>query len=600
MRYLQFLTLAVISLGSIALAYEPVPVKVDIFSTLALGGGHSFLHLQSSEDNQVTLLLSVGPLSSINFASKRITLAGHGSMDVDLGVLNFPTGQQTFHIISRVFDGTQNLAIGIGPFLMEPLQVSPTDITKISYEDAFLTKRLVVPDASNSGTPDIDLGGGVHEHRGIAALAFGSSLVGSGVAGKNYNFGFSPLAIANAFPCLQLISPSCRTSLNQLGTGDGNAKGTPANGNSTSSLSERSVSSVVLHPRDVANGFTIQGKFFLKLPGPVYQGAWAWEARAWQNVAGFWFFLGWSYVGGDGSWSIPVFPISGSTVRIEYQAANRFVQLQDASANVYTWGDNWTLTGPVTDIGGRAADFTVNGDLPGMDKLYVGATDEWVKFYNNGMNALRDQPIEVTYPNSLASGKCTSTDNSTPPKTIPWSCSQSADGKIWIIPAHGDKSVVQHEIAHSINSYYWNGTLAPGSGGKHGLTNCYNNGIGLIEGFADFMPYWVQFDRTASSPVASYYNISAETLPSNTCAGQTNEMRIAATFWDTYDYWNDGSDVNSKYDSLFYTNQAAMISLFLNNKKDTMNDYLDVMKSGQPDSVKTQFERIFRLNTIIN
>ena len=43
-----------------------------------------------------------------------------------------------------------------------------------------------------------------------------------------------------------------------------------------------------------------------------------------------------------------------------------------------------------------------------------------------------------------------------------------------------------------------------------------------------------------------------------------------------------------------------MISLFLNNKKDPMNDYLDVMKSGQPDSVKTQFERIFRLNTIIN
>lgn len=383
-------------------------------------------------------------------------------------------------------------------------------------------------------------------------------------------------------------------------TGDGSVKGTPFIGNNASSLSAHSVPGAVMEPRDTANPFVIQGKFFLKLPGPVYQGAWAWEARAWQNFGGFWFFLGWTYVGGDGSWSIPVLPIAGTTVRIEYQAANRFVQLQDASTNVYTWGDNWTLTGPVTDIGGRAADFTVNGDLPGMDKLYVGATDEWVKFYNNGMNALRDQPIQVTYPNSLASGKCQSTDNSTPPKTIPWSCSQSADGKIWIIPAHGDKSVVQHEIAHSINSYYWNGTLAPGSGGKHDLTNCFNNGIGLIEGFADFMPYWVQFDLTASSPVASYYNISVETVPTNTCAGQTAEMRIAATFWDTYDYWNDGSDVNSKYDSLYYTNQAAMISLFLNNKKDTMQDYLDVMKNGQPDSVKTQFERIYRLNTIIN
>lgn len=193
MRYLQFLTIAIGSLVSTAWAYEPVPVKVDIISTLAFGGGHSFIHLQSSEDNQVTLLLSVGPLSSISFASKRITLAGHGSMDVDLGVLNFPLGHQTFHIVSRVFDGTQNLAIGIGPFLPEPLQVSGTGITKISYEDAFLSKRLVVPDASNSGTPDIDLGGGFHDHRGLAALAFSSSLV-SGVAGRNYNFGYHPSA----------------------------------------------------------------------------------------------------------------------------------------------------------------------------------------------------------------------------------------------------------------------------------------------------------------------------------------------------------------------------------------------------------------------
>jgi hypothetical protein len=618
MRYQQALVLAAVSclLGT-ALADEPHPVKIDISSVLSLTG-HSSVHLQSVEPKSVILLLSAGPLSSIHFASQRVTVLPFTGLDVDLGILSFPTGLQTFHIVSRVFDGLQNIAINYGPFLLEPLHVNGA-ITKITYEDAFLSKRVAVPDASDprNDVPAIDLGGGFTDRRGISALAFNSSLVS--VAGRPFNQGLSPLVVANAFPCVinAVTFPSCPTNL-PIGQGSvtgGASKGVPNQiGNAVpgvalpepaspdiAALEPAAIESMrpefsSMHPRDVAAG-TIRGKFFLKVPGPTYQAGWGWVAKAWQNVGFFWIFDGWSYVGGDGSWSIPVL-LPGLPVRVEYQPANRFVQLQDPNANIYTWGDNWPQTGNLTDIGGRAADFTLNADMPGMDKLYVGATNEWVKFYNNGMNALRDKPIEVTFPNSLASGHCTSTDNSTPPKTIPWSCSQSADGKIWIISAHGDQSVVQHEIAHSINSFYWNGSLAPGSGGKHDLTNCFNNGIGLIEGFADFMPYWVQFDRTNTSPTASYYNISIETVPTNTCSGQTNEMRVAATFWDTYDYWNDGPDT-THFDSLYYTNQAAMISLFLNNKKDTMKDYEDVMKNGQPSGVQTAFENIFRLNTII-
>src|SRR5713226_4795075 len=593
MRCSQFLCLVAAGcLVGTALAYEPAPVKVSISSKLTLTGD-SFVHLESLEANSLILLLSAGPLSSIHFTSKRVTINPGAIMDVDLGLLSFPTGEQTFHIVARVFDGLHNLPVALGPVLLEPLLVTATDITHISYEDAFLSKRVVVPDASNPANdmPLIDLGGGFTDHRGIGALAFNSSLVS--VAGRNYNLQYSPVTMANAFPCSSNLSdfssPSCKTDLGSGTAGFGAALGTPVFNSTSNTLPSKKhnvhfASSPATGIR-AAGGAVIQGQFFLKLPGPAYQAAWGWEAKAWENLGGFWIFLGWSYVGGDGSWSIPVSPLPGFQVRVEYQPANRFVQLQDPSANVYTWGDNWTLTGNTTDIGGRAADFTVNGDLPGMDKLYVGATNEWVKFYNNGMNALRDTPNQVTYPNSLASGNCTSTDSSNPPKTIAWSCSQSATGKIWIIPVHGDQSVVQHEIAHSINSFYWNGVLAPGSGGKHDLTNCFNNGIGLIEGFADFMPYWVQFDRTATSPTASYYNISIETVPTNTCAGQTAEMREAATFWDTYDYWNDGTDVNTKYDSLYYINQAVPISLFLNNKKDTMTDYLDVMKNGQPQSV---------------
>jgi hypothetical protein len=614
MRYLQFVTFAAVGcLVGTALAYEPAPVKVSITSLLSLTG-HSFLHLESFESNQIILVLSPSPVSSIRFAAQKVSINPGTMLDVDLGLLTFPQGQQTFYVVSRVFDGFQNLPVNLGPNLLEPLMVA-ADITKISYEDAFLSKRVAVPGASDSRNdmPSIDLGGGYTDHRGIGALAFNSSLVS--VSGRAYNVGLDPIEMANHFPCLNADGfptqgTSCTTNLRAAGEGTtflGASKGTfgstalPRETQSETQNSDLAVSattessraaSVTMEPRAVFG--TVQGKFYLKLPGNTYQAAWGWVAKAWQQdpFFGFWRFCNWSYVGSDGSWSIPLsFP--GLPFRVEYQPANRFVQLQDPSANVYTWGDNWDAS--VTDVGGRAADFTTN-NLPGMDKLYVGATNEWVKFYNNGMNALRDTPIQVTFPNSLASGNCTSTDNTG--ATIAWSCSAWATGKIWIIPAHGDQSVVQHEIAHSINSWYWSGVLAPGSGGKHDLTNCFTNGVGLTEGFADFMPYWVQFDRTAASPTASYYNINIETIPSGTCNGQTAEMRVAATFWDTYDYWNDGPDA-THFDSLYYTNQAAMVSLYLNNKKDTFAEYLGVMKSGQPAGVQTQFDNIYRLNTII-
>ena len=84
-------------------------------------------------------------------------------------------------------------------------------------------------------------------------------------------------------------------------------------------MSARFVPGAVIEPRETTTG-SIRGKFFLKLPGPVYQAAWGWVARAWQHVGPFWLFVGWSYVGGDGSWSIATIP--GFGVRVEYQPAS--------------------------------------------------------------------------------------------------------------------------------------------------------------------------------------------------------------------------------------------------------------------------------------
>jgi hypothetical protein len=340
-----------------------------------------------------------------------------------------------------------------------------------------------------------------------------------------------------------------------------------------------------------------RGRLSLKVDASTYKAAWGWVVRVWQKPAGSWNFLGWAYVGGDGRWQvISSAATSGAPTWIEYRTINRFVSLQDPAGNPYTWGDPWTLSGALLDVGSRYADLTTTGDLPGVDKLYVGATNIWVKFFNNGMNALRDQTIQVTYPNSLTSGRCIYDDGAGP---YAWSCSYWADGKIYIIPAHASISVVQHEIGHSINSYYWSGNMPPGAGGSHNLWDCYNPGLALTEGWANFLTYWVQFDRNNSNPVAPYFNMNIESIPAGVCANQNAEMRTAATFWDTYDYWNDGPNTASQYDSLLYTNQAVPVSIYLNNKRNTTAEYLAVMQAGQSTYWQGEFQKLFRLNKIV-
>jgi hypothetical protein len=167
-----------------------------------------------------------------------------------------------------------------------------------------------------------------------------------------------------------------------------------------------------------------------------------------------------------------------------------------------------------------------------------------------------------------------------------------------VIPQHGFSFVVQHEIGHSINSYYWGGSMPAGAGGAHSFSQCYNNGLAVSEGFANFLAYWVQFDRTAIDPKATYANRSFES-PTNACAGPMNETWVAATFWDMYDYWNDGSNVNTRFDSLYFINQASPVAVYLGNKKNGMPDYLGVINASQNSYWQGEFTKLFRLNTMI-
>jgi hypothetical protein len=142
--------------------------------------------------------------------------------------------------------------------------------------------------------------------------------------------------------------------------------------------------------------------------------------------------------------------------------------------------------------------------------------------------------------------------------------------------------------------------MPPGSGGTHNLWSCYNPGLALTEGWANFVAYWVQFDRNETNPIApNFGGMNIESIPSGVCANQNGEMRVAATFWDTYDYWNDGPNPANSYDSLLYTNQATPIAIYLGNKRNSASAYLAVMQAGQSAYWQNEFTKLFRLNKIV-
>ncbi len=154
-------------------------------------------------------------------------------------------------------------------------------------------------------------------------------------------------------------------------------------------------------------------------------------------------------------------------------------------------------------------------------------------------------------------------------------------------------------MAHSINAYYWS-SMPGDAGGKHKLGGCFTPGLALTEGFADFVAYWVQLKRNNTAPSIPNLTPNLESLSSSICAGQTNEMRVAATMWDMYDTINDGTNVNTKFDGWNFVNEGAPVSLYLGTTKTQMTDYLAQLLLLFGPSGWQGANSLFRLNTIIN
>ena len=555
-------------------ATQPAPVDVSVESRLARYGS-SFLHVTNRGRETYRMYFLPGPAGTVTFRPVLIALEPGATADLNLGQLGLADGVQVFDVNSIVSAlspdqrPTGEGQVMTGPTLYEVLVVDSIFVRKTTYEAAFLARRQPIRGDSNPAR--IDFGGGYISSRAIGALAFESA----------------PLDPATRFTPVDLPSPVDMADM------------------VPKQLPDFSVAPMMqLAPEMEANMTasanapfgTIQGKLFLKVPSGNNP-AWGWNVRAWQQIGSTWFQVGSAWVKGNGDWSLdfafPPFP--GIKVRIEYQPANRFVQLQDENANVYTWGDSWTFTGPITDIGWRSLNLTKTGDAPGIDVIYQAATALWRRFKVDGMNAVRDQPIQITFPNTSTS-TCPQVDASNNP--IPWSCSDAGNGQIWLISKHAKPGVVQHEIAHSIHSYYWNGSMPNGSGGQHTLKGCFNPGMALTEGFANFMPYWVQFERDNPGPQEAFLGYNIENPGPGFCPSASNEVRVSATFWDVYDTHNDG--VAPTADTWNFFHHGAAVGTFLNNSgHNSMTEYWGVYTSILGGNMISPIFETFLLNTIL-
>jgi hypothetical protein len=126
-----------------ALANEPSPANVAITTSLVLKG-NSFVHLRNQERESIFLEVSPGPLSNLQFPSRRVKLRAGAAADVNLGRLSFHEGRQRLHILTKLFD-SRGAPAGIGPFLSEWLVVSATEIRKVSDDGAPQSKESRPP-----------------------------------------------------------------------------------------------------------------------------------------------------------------------------------------------------------------------------------------------------------------------------------------------------------------------------------------------------------------------------------------------------------------------------------------------------------------------
>lgn len=336
--------------------------------------------------------------------------------------------------------------------------------------------------------------------------------------------------------------------------------------------------------------YAISGTFSYRGVDNALHPGWNWFVEVWwQRGANDWVRLAQKFINWDGTWSVSASApgFSGQNIHVNYRAGGYYLMPRDRNDNPYWWSDpTWSSISTNYNVGHRVADVSASGTLAGLGEAYNAGIIYWNKFYSSNINPERANPIRMYFPNDYFDcNNLTWTD--TDPD--PWSCAW--EDRIWIIPAHANNSVVQHELSHQLMNQYWNNQQPAGAGGSHALDQCYNTGLGLSEGFANAAPVWVLSGENAVNPQPTGFAI--ETPASSVCSGDTNETRVAATLWDLLDRHGDGTDV------LWFNNPAEVFSIILGNgKKDGIKEFRSIYRNAASPGHQQYIDDIYTNNTI--
>ena len=331
--------------------------------------------------------------------------------------------------------------------------------------------------------------------------------------------------------------------------------------------------------RATAATYNVTGRFSVKHTDHALHPGWGWRAVAWWNDDGNWKKLASNWVQGDGSYSLAInySGYSGQHLRMQFRAYNRYYHPQDEDGDLYRWINPDRYGIPTSHDEGHWYADADGGDANGIGEMYRGAYRLWSKLYHTGgFNPLRPDPVTVYTPNTWYD--CTLPLNVGGGGT-PWSCaSNSGSGQIWLTAAHSvDAEVVQHEFAHNVNNEFWDNKRPAGAGGSHTLCGRFNEGLALTEGYANFVPAWVQCDRGDSS-----CNTGAGVIESSGCASSSNrderEWWVTMAFWDLYDTAVDNADI------LYYVHEGSVHRIYFDNGPASSGDALGM----------TDFQDIYR------
>jgi hypothetical protein len=342
-----------------------------------------------------------------------------------------------------------------------------------------------------------------------------------------------------------------------------------------------------------ATTFTMSGIFSVRWTDNKERPGWGWKVSAWTDeFVGFLRGpekLGEATVGSDGRWMVTTnnTEFTGADVYFLFHADNGYFRIADRHGNTRR-----VISSHRSSISSNynAGSILCDGRkrLPGIGEMYYRGYELWSEtFWRGGFNAASGSKATVYFPNDFYNCSL----------TYPWSCANRAGTEVWVTASHGiRRDTMQHELAHQIQATFW-GRQPAGCCIPHGLGTCYNEGLGLSEGYANFMPYWVQSENRAVLPPALHGSRSIESPSSKTnckTPGEDNEWWVASTFWDLYDSRPDLKD------TLWFNHPGAVHKIALSNGPGLLNtgigmpDMLPPYQAAASGGHQTVIENIFK------